>query len=222
MPNGLISIPEEITSDDFITTRNHLNAILTDLGASQVSMRLNESGEVDPGFSYFVGFVQNASARQRREAFGIPDPGLFRFGDDVRSKEYRDSVKLAKNPDPLVRIRTRDWSAVFSSHGPPDFSSPPPSDYRKKGMGSRNIDIHSGVFYRKYIGILVDGVTINGETGRRCVGMLGVGYPNEAAALTVPNLNDRIIAWAQGAPSTNAPGSLVKYLKDTFELGGPI
>jgi len=213
-------IPEGITPENFNEIRQLLRRILTEIDASQVSMRLNESNEEDYSFSYFVGFVQNEATSRRREELGIPDPGLFRFGDDVPSKEYRDTIKTTVD---FVRNRVgnpfveRDWSSINISG-----RSFPPA-YKKKAMGSKGIDVHTGVHYRKYIGLLVEGIKVNGSSGRRCVGMLGVGFPSKAAAQAVrvdnKDLDTRLREWAQD------PGSgsdLAKYLRDTFELGGPI
>lgn len=209
-------IPEGISAEDFNDIRKLLDDFRGKLGASQVSMRLNESDEEDHNFSYFVGFVQDETASKKREELGIPDPGLFRFGDDVPSKEYRDAIKTTVN---FVNNRVnspiaeRDWSSINISAR----SFPPP--YKKKAMGSRGIDVHTGVHYRKYIGILVDGIKVNGSNVRRCVGMLGVGFPSKAAAQAVRDLDDQIRQWAQA--SGNASG-LVSYLRRTFELGGPV
>jgi hypothetical protein len=209
-------IPEGITPDDFNTIRKLLGDFRDKIGASQVSMRLNESDEEDHGFSYFVGFVQDDATRKKGEDLGFPDPGLFRFGDDVPSKEYRETVKRTlefsarKTASPFVE---RDWSTINVSAGKY------PNEYKKKGLGSKNIDVHTGVHYRKYIGILVDGIKNNGSSASRCVGMLGVGFPSKAAAQAVRDLDDQIKNWAQ-TPGTGS--SLIKYLRDAFELGGPI
>jgi hypothetical protein len=209
-------IPESITPEDFINMRNLLKGILTEIGASQISIRLNESTQEDHAFSYFVGFVQDDATNQKREELGIPDPGLFRFGDDVPSKEYTDTIKTTVDfvnnrvNNPFVE---RDWSSINIS-----AKNFPPA-YKKKAMGSKGIDVHTGVHYRKYVGILVDGIQVNGSKGRRCVGMLGVGYPSTATAQAILNLDDRIKQLAQ-APGTAS--KLVSYLRDTFELGGPI
>lgn len=209
-------IPEGITPEGFMEIRNLLKGILTEIGASQISMRLNESNEEDHSFSYFVGFVQDDATNQKREELGIPDPGLFRFGDDVPSKEYADTIKATVDfinnrvNNPFVE---RDWSSINIS-----AKNFPPA-YKKKAMGSKGIDVHTGVHYRKYTGILVDGIKVNGSNTRRCVGMLGVGYPSKASAQAVRNLDGKIKDWAQAAGTASG---LVSYLRNTFELGGPI
>ena len=207
-------IPEEITTQEFNALRGILEQFMNYTTASQVSMRLNESSEEDHNFSYFVGFVQNLSATQTRQALGIPDPGLFRFGDDVPSKEYRDTIKA-----------TMDYFANVT--GSPfverDWATPPVgnTNFKKKSMGSKGIDNQTGVLYRLYIGIVVDGIVEDSSTVRRCVGMLGVGFSSKADAdgAQSGNLQTIVKDWAQAAG--NASG-LVTYLRDTFELGGPI
>lgn len=209
-------IPEGISADDFNDIRKLLDDFRRKIGASQVSMRLNESDEEDHSFSYFVGFVQDEATSKRREELGIPDPGLFRFGDDVPSKEYRDAIKTTVdfvNKRVASPFAERDWSSVNISAR----NFPPP--YKKKAMGSKGIDVHTGVHYRKYIGILVDGIKVNGSNARRCVGMLGVGFPSKAAAQAVRDLDDQIRQWAQGPGNAS---SLISYLRSNFELGGPV
>ena len=202
-------IPEGITSTEYDGIRTRLETFLGNIGASQVSMRLNESAEDDHNFSYFVGFVQNAVASQKREDAGIPDPGLFRFGDDVPSKEYRDTIRRTVEfrnntaPDPFV---IRNWTGTTASA----------PDRKKKAMGSRGIDIVTEVNYRKYIGIVVDGISVNGSTVRKCVGMLGVGFPDPSTAPA--SLDTQLKDFAQ-APGNASP--LVSYLRTTFVLGGP-
>ena len=210
-------IPESITPEDFNELRKLLEGFRAKIGANQVSMRLNESGEEDHGFSYFVGFVQDEATRKKREDLGFPDPGLFRFGDDVPSKEYQQTIKRTVDcyatrqaPDPFIE---RDWSSIDVVAGRY------PGAYKKKSLGSKNIDVHTGVHYRKYIGVLVDGIQVNGSKARRCVGMLGVGFLSKAAAQAVRDLDDQLKQWAQ-APGTAS--ALVSYLRATFELGGPI
>src|SRR5262245_65312812 len=94
---AMLNIPEDITITEFSEILNHLNTICNDVGASQVSIRLNESNRngSDAGagspffdFSYFVGSVQDSVTTANRRALSIPDPGLYR---DRKSKRLNTS-----------------------------------------------------------------------------------------------------------------------------------
>jgi hypothetical protein len=197
-----LNIPEGIGFDEFQRIRSILNDIMKDVGANQVSMRLNESrrnggeaGDESPffHFSYFVGSVQNHNTAQARETLCIPDPGLFRFGDNVTSKEVREAVRKAVDGNLNDLFAERGW--------------PSQKSIQKKGMGSKGMGRESGLKYQKYIGIKIDG---------RCVGTLGVSFgrrpKNEKA------IDTKIIAWAREIGSR---AKLINHLRNTFSLWGP-
>jgi len=200
-----VNIPEEITIQEFQQIANCLNQILGDVGASQVSLRLNESrrdGEPatdceDPyfHFSYFVGSVQDAATKDERIKSRIVDPGLFRFGDNVTSKEIREAVGKA------VAVPQGD---LFANRG----WQPQPGGYdvsiKMKGMGSKGMGREAGLKLQKYIGVKVNG---------RCVGALGVSF--RALPQDISAAENQIKHWACG------DSSLVGYLRDTFNLWGP-
>jgi hypothetical protein len=202
MARTKLNIPEGIGFDEFQKIRNILNDIMKDLGANQVSMRLNESrrnggeaGDEDPffHFSYFVGSVQNQNTAQARERLCIPDPGLFRFGDNVTSKEVREAVRKAVNGNLNDLFAERGW--------------PSQKSVQKKGMGSKGMGRESGLKYQKYIGIKVGG---------RCVGTLGASFGRRPK--NIQAIDNKIIAWAR-EPSSRA--QLISHLRNTFSLWGP-
>jgi len=201
-----VNIPEGITIVEFSAISNLLAAILSDLGASQVSMRLNESqrtGDAPLGddryfhFSYFVGSVQNETTQAERKAQLIPDPGLYRFGDNVTSKEIREAVGKAVAGSQSDLFATRGWLP-----GTEEAES-----RKKKGMGSRGMGREAGLKLQKYIGIKVDD---------RCVGTLGVSFT--VAPTNIGTVEDQIIGWAR-EPGT--PSTLIDYLSNNFYLWGP-
>jgi hypothetical protein len=199
---ALLNIPEDITITEFAQILNHLNTLRNDVGASQVSMRLNESNRngSDPGagspffdFSYFVGSVQDSVTTANRRALNIPDPGLYRFGDNVTSKEIREAVAKTVSGS----------SNLFANRGWPDISSS-----QKKGMGSKGMGRESGLKFQKYIGIKIGG---------RCVGTLGVSFIDPLPS-NMQAVEAKIVGWAREPAS---PATLLNYLTITFNLWGP-
>lgn len=197
-----LNIPEDITITEFTQILNHLNTLCNDVGASQVSMRLNESNRngSDPGagspffdFSYFVGSVQDSVTTANRRALCIPDPGLYRFGDNVTSKEIREAVANTVSGS----------SNLFANRGWPD-----PSSSQKKGMGSKGMGRESGLKLQKYIGIKIGG---------RCVGTLGVSFSDPPPS-TMQAVEAKIIGWVREPAS---PATFLNYLTNTFNLWGP-
>jgi hypothetical protein len=197
-----LNIPEDITITEFTQILNHLNTLCNDVGASQVSMRLNESNRngSDPGagspffdFSYFVGSVQDSVTTANRRASSIPDPGLYRFGDNVTSKEIREAVAKTVSGS----------SNLFANRGWPD-----PSSSQKKGMGSKGMGRESGLKLQKYIGIKIGG---------RCVGTLGVSFSDPPQS-TMQAVEAKIIGWVREPAS---PATFLNYLTNTFNLWGP-
>ena len=209
-----IKIPEGITPDDFKNAVAKLEAIrdAIGVGASQVSMRLNESRRGDAPnfeselgdedlffhFSYFVGSVQDQDTRAARIAKRIIDPGLFRCGDNVTSKEIREAVKRTvaggTGFTPPGLFAERDWTTDAKKA----------DSETQKGMGSKGMGRESGIEFQRYIGIKVGG---------RCVGTLGVSF---RVAPTTAQL-DEIKNWARVSDSTY---TLVTDLA-AFDTWGP-
>jgi hypothetical protein len=197
-----LNIPEDITITEFTQVLNHLDTLRDDVGASQVSIRLNESNRngSDPGagspffdFSYFVGSVQDSATTVNRKALCIPDPGLYRFGDNVTSKEIREAVAKTVSGS----------SNLFANRGWPDISSS-----QKKGMGSKGMGRESGLKLQKYVGIKIGG---------RCVGTLGVSFSDPPPS-NMQAVEDKIIGWVREPAS---PATFLNYLANTFNLWGP-
>ena len=203
-----VNIPEGISIDEFRDITNLLTSILSDVGASQVSMRLNESQRNNDApfgddryfhFSYFVGSVQDAATKNARKAKQIPDPGLYRFGDNVTSKEIREAVGKAVAGSSSNLFASRGWEPNTSQYS---------DSQTKKGMGSRGMGRESGLQLQKYIGIKVDG---------RCVGTLGVSFATTPA--NIQATEDKLKDWVR-EPGT--PNTLITYLHNTFNLWGPL
>jgi hypothetical protein len=153
MPKG--KIPGGITPEHFMEIRRRLLAILDSSGAAVVNMRLNETDTAQFA-PVFVGWVENKSLAEKRAALNIPDSGLFRFADAVRSKEYADTV-LAKG-----RIVERDWNVQLTE---------------KSGDQKKLLPV-SGVTFQKFIALMVQ----QGDE-QRCIGALNLGFigkPNQA------------------------------------------
>jgi hypothetical protein len=141
-------IPGGITPEHFMAIRKCLLDVLKKTNALTVNIRLNETHSRYPD-PYFIGWVEARKLANRRASMNKPDPGLFRFADTVRSKEYTETV-LARGA-----IKERDWSVQLTEK----------SSEQKKELPL------SGVKYQKLIGIMV---TQGGV--RRCVGTLNLGF----------------------------------------------
>lgn len=146
MPKG--KIPGGITPEQFMEIRKHLLKILENSRAAVVNMRLNETGTVQFA-PVFVGWVEEKSVAEKRASANIPDSGLFRFADSMRSKEYADTV-MANGT-----IVERDWTKQLSE---------------KSGDQKKLLPV-SGIQFQKLIGIMVDH-----DGGRRCIGALNLGF----------------------------------------------
>jgi len=202
-----VNIPEGITIQEFSAVSDLLKSILLDVGASQVSMRLNESqrnGDLPLGddryfhFSYFIGSVQDTATETARRAQLIPDPGLYRFGDNVTSKEIREAVGKAVVGSANNLFATRGWQP-----GTPEETA----SRQKKGMGSRGMGRESGLKLQKYIGIKIH---------NRCVGTLGVSFTTPP--LDILAVEDKIKGWVR---EPGNPNTFLNYLRNNFNLWGP-
>lgn len=209
MPRGKqnypVNIPEGITPDEFVAIDNMLHDILEDIRASQVSMRLNESrrNSGEPGdqapffpFSFFVGSVQDEQTKQDRENRQILYSGLYRFGDNVPSKEIREAVQKSIVGNQNYLFAVRDWKAQRAD------------SERKKGMGSKGMGRESGITYQEYVGIRVNGL---------CVGTLGVSFREQPQ--NIQEVNKKILGWVR---EPGSPPTLINYLRNTFNVWGPL
>jgi hypothetical protein len=147
-------IPGGITPEHFMEIRKHLLNILRSSGASTVNMRLNETGTAQFA-PVFVGWVEEQALSEKRAALNIPDSGLFRFADSIRSKEYSDTV-LANGS-----IVERDWTVQLSE---------------KSGDQKKLLPV-SGITYQKFIGIMVQH-----ENAPHCTGALNLGFKGKPSA----------------------------------------
>ena len=117
----------------------------------------------------------------------------IRFGRSNRSKVYAETVTDRKG-----RIHDRDWTQGFSEkerdeYGPADAYGP-----------------RAGCMHQLYIAI-----KIKDERRYRNVGTITVGFRNKPNRAKVDPIIKR---WA----SEDAGSGYVKYLKRTFNLGGPV
>jgi hypothetical protein len=117
----------------------------------------------------------------------------IRFGRSNRSKVYAETVT-----DRNWEIHDRDWTKGFSEkergeYGPADAYGP-----------------RAGCMHQLYIAIRV-----NEDGGHRHVGTITVGFRDKPNRKKVDPILER---WA----SEDAGSNYVKYLKKTFNLGGPV
>ena len=115
-----------------------------------------------------------------------------RFGRSNRSKVYAETVT-----DREGLIHDRDWTQGFSekekgAYGPADAYGP-----------------RAGCMHQLYIAI-----RINEDGGHRHVGTITAGFRNKPNRKKVDPI---LKSWA----SEDAGSNYVKYLKKTFNLGGP-
>jgi hypothetical protein len=167
------TIPGGITPEHFMTIRKHLTDIMDKTHAVAVNMRLNEAGTIHPA-PVFVGWVESPELAKKRASFNQPDPGLFRFADTIRSKEYTETV-LARGA-----VKERDWRVQISQK----------SADQKKDLPS------SGVMYQKFIGIMV-----NQRGVRRCIGALNLGFYRKPDGKVLRNAEKVMKFYAQNPRS---------------------
>jgi hypothetical protein len=167
------NIPGGITPEHFMEIRQHLIEALEKTRALVANMRLNKTGVRHPD-PVFVGWVETQKLTRRRASRNDPDPGLFRFADTIRSREYTETV-LAKGA-----IKERDWRVRLA----------------EKSSEQRALVPKSGVMYQKLIGIMV-----KQGGGRRCVGTLNLGFSKKPDAQTRRNANRVMKYYAQNPRS---------------------
>lgn len=169
-------IPGGMTPEHFMEIRRHLHEVLRDIetvtGAEPkwVSCRLNETGRGDPS-PFFVGWVENDALQRTRVGKNLPDPGLFRFGDNIHSQLYAECLQ-AKGA--LVR---RDWSTQRAEVFCKNLYLP--------NVGVFDVDVEK---YRVSVAVKVN---------NRCVGTLNTGLSKNPGT----SADGKMAYWAQDSKS---------------------
>jgi hypothetical protein len=199
---GQTKIPVDVTFEHYLAMRGILGHFLQDIegavGAAPkwVSCRLNQTSATDPK-PYFLGWLENGALKAVRMAADRPDPGLFRFLDDVAAETYSSSLK---NPTDVNR---QDWKGAHIRS-----SKPPVKEelylYLAPGHDCGYFELQKdNEICRLSIAIKADG---------HYVGTLNTGLSQDPGNA----LNDKMKKWGQTDTS-----ELVQYVKNEFALGGP-
>lgn len=201
------AIPGGITPEHFMEIRRYLLTILeqltprpapsdlTDKGALEVNMRLNDTDAGETSSPVFAGWVENDISVAQREQENDADPGLYRFGDENWSVIYDETLRAGRGV-----FKERDWHRQFG----------------EKTSGAKGTAKKRGVNYQKFIGIIVPDPTDNSPTRSRCVGTLVTGYSERPTGGTQAHIESIMRHWA-----VNSDSPLVKYLQNNFRLSGP-
>lgn len=191
MADMLKKIPGGITADDFMAMRNFLLEVRNQVGAKQVIMRLNRTGEEIPA-PVFVSWVEDDAIAKRRteKERNEPDPGLFRFGDSNYSVVYNQTISAG----PGV-LRERSWTRPYAEK----------SDQAKALVQEADLN------YQRYIGIIVG----DGKK-RRCVGTLSVAFSDKPDARSRASIDQVLKNWALESRSP-----LVIFLRSHLAVSGP-
>jgi hypothetical protein len=199
---GQTKIPVDVTFEHYLAVRSILQHVLQDLEQSVgnapkwVSCRLNQTNEVDAK-PFFLGWVENDSLKSVRMAANQPDPGLFRFLDDVAADTYSSSLKSPTD------VKRQDWKGTRSRPTKPPVKEElylylaPGHDCGYFGLQKDN------EICRFSIAIKASG---------RYVGTLNTGLSQDPGNA----LNGKMKSWGQSDTS-----ELVQYIKNEFALGGP-
>jgi hypothetical protein len=194
---GQTKIPVDVTFEHYIAVRSILEHVLQDIESSVgtapkwVSCRLNQTNISDPK-PFFLGWVENQGLKAIRLMGNKPDPGLFRFLDDVDAPVYRSCLKNPQN------AWKEDWG---------------------KGQGIRkNPKVDPLFLYLEngYFEIPKDQercrISIAIRVENHYVGTLNTGLSKDPGT----SINDKMMQWGQ-----NNTSELVQYVKNEFALGGP-
>jgi hypothetical protein len=199
---GHTQIPVDVTFEHYLAVRSILQHVLQDFeqsvgGAPKwVSCRLNQTNEA-VSKPFFLGWVENGSLKSVRMAANQPDPGLFRFLDDVAADTYSSCLK---NPKDVWR---QDWK----SH-PGRKSNPPVKEELYLYLAPSHDRGYFGLQKDNEICRLSIAIKANG----RYAGTLNTGLSQDPSNA----LNGKMKAWGQDDTS-----ELVQYVKNEFALGGP-
>jgi hypothetical protein len=196
---GQTRIPVEVSFEHYMAMRSILQHALQDIELTAgyepkwLTCRLNRSGTADTQDAYFLGWVENQSLRDIRIGLDKPDPGLFRFLDPVHGDTYRTALK---NP---TQILWQEWQHGHGRAGAP--RQQPLKLFQDNGF----YQLTSGCeICRRSIAIKVDS---------RYAGTLNIGLSSDPGDA----LDDKLKIWGQHATS-----ELVQYIKNEFNLGGPV
>jgi hypothetical protein len=195
---GQTRIPVDVTFEHYIAVKSVLEHFLEQIegivgnAPKWVSCRLNQTNSADPK-PFFLGWVENDALRKIRTNENKPDPGLFRFLDDVDAPVYRNCLKNAGD--------------VWRESLP------------KLTAGKRiNPKIEPLFLYLDcgYFGLPKDQETcrlsIAIKVNGRCVGTLNTGLSKDPGT----SINNKMKEWGQSSTS-----ELVQYVNNEFALGGP-
>ncbi|SRR6266404_2172002 len=203
-------IPGGITPEDFLEITKILRTILQDIDSElkklrgkafkdderpkELHIRLNESDKPWP-LPIFAGWVESDDARQRRQDWNQPDPGLLRFGDDVFSEVYGEAFRYASNPNPENHFRYRDWAA---------------GEILEKRSGEKATDPKAGNTFQTCLAMVIDEIV---------TGTLVVGFRRRPDDQLLQRTQAVLREWAREPKSKKRRG-LIDFL-DKFQLGGP-
>lgn len=195
---GQTNIPVDVTFEHYLAVRTVLRHVLQDIEATAgtapkwVSCRLNQTNIPDPK-PFFLGWVENEALKNIRMVERRPDPGLFRFMDDVAADTYSNSLKKP------VDVYRQDWK-------PPVGRKPNPAV---------NEELHLYLDHG-YFQLPKDHETcrlsVAIKAGNLYVGTLNTGLSKDPGTALDKKLKD----WGQSETS-----ELVQYVRNEFALGGP-
>jgi hypothetical protein len=200
---GQTKIPVDVTFEHYLAVRSILQHVLQDLegvagnASKWVSCRLNQTLEVDPK-PFFLGWVENAALKSVRMAANQPDPGLFRFLDDVVAETYSNSLQ-----NPTVVKRQEFWKGTRSR---------PPKPPVKEELYLYLAPGHDCGYFQLPTDNEICRLSIAIKANGHYVGTLNTGLSQDPGSV----LNDKIKTWGQ-----NDTSELVQYIKNEFALGGP-
>jgi hypothetical protein len=195
---GRTRIPVDVTFEHYIGVKSVLEHFLEQIegivgnAPKWVSCRLNQTSSADPK-PFFLGWVENDALRKIRLSENKPDPGLFRFLDDVDAPVYRNCLKNSGN------VWKENWKPLT------------PDARKNPKLEPLSLYLEGGYFKlpkdpeicRVSITVIVNG---------RYVGTLNTGLSNDPGT----NIDNTMKEWGQ-----NSTSELVQYVKNEFALGGP-
>jgi hypothetical protein len=197
---GQTKIPVDVTFEHYIAVRSILEHVLQDIENSVgtapkwVSCRLNQTSISGPK-PFFLGWVENQELKAIRLMGNKPDPGLFRFLDDVDAPVYRSCLQNPKN------VWREDWSK---------------KNITKGHRVNPKVDPLFLYLDNGYFEIPKDQETCRISIAIRVenhyVGTLNTGLSKDPGT----SINDKMTQWGQSSTS-----ELVQYVKNEFALGGP-
>jgi hypothetical protein len=199
-PMGQTRIPVDISFEHFMAMRSILQHALQDFELTVgyepkwLTCRLNQSGTTETTEAFFLGWVENTALRDIRIGLNRADPGLFRFLDPVHGDTYKRALD---NPTQILK---QEWKKM---RGPGNGFKPQPP--LKLFLDNGFYQLTSGCeICRQSIAIKVDD---------RYVGTLNTGLSKDPGS----DLDEKMKTWSQHATS-----ELVQYLRNEFNLGGPV